>query len=105
MEGENMTGKQRLTALLFNKPKDRIPWTTLVDDITRSVMPEDIRNMHVMDFYRYIGCDIFQFGNYGLKPEDAVKYPFKVLRKDIKDKWEWLDSQFLRHTIETPWES
>ena len=64
-----MTGRERLQAVLDREPVDRLSWTTLVDSRTRSPMPDEARELPVLDFYRHVGCDILQFGNYGL-PED-----------------------------------
>ena len=78
-----MTGRECLNNIISFKPKSRLSWTTIVDDYTRSVMPKKIRELDVMDFYRYIGCDIVQLGNYGCTDEQAVKYPYKLLNPDI----------------------
>jgi len=44
-----MTGRERLRRILRQQPVDRLAWTTLVDDRTRSVMPEEIRRLPVLD--------------------------------------------------------
>jgi len=54
-----MTGRERLTAVLKKQPKDRLPWTTLVDNRTVSGLPEELRGGSGIDFYRHLGCDIF----------------------------------------------
>jgi Uroporphyrinogen-III decarboxylase len=41
-------------------------------------MPEEIRKLNIMDFYRHIGCNILQFGNYGLTKAESVVYPFRL---------------------------
>ena len=64
-----MTGRECLEAILRGETPPRLCWTTLVDDLTRSVMPEPVRALSPLDFYRHIGCDILQFGNYGLPAE------------------------------------
>lgn len=87
-----MTGQERLNNIINLKSTDRVSWTTLVDDYTRSVMPEKIRNLSVMDFYRYIGCDILQFGNYGFTETQGVKYPYKLLTPDIIETEEYVDN-------------
>ncbi len=80
-----MTGRERLNNIINLKPTDRVPWTTLVCPVTCSVMPENIRKMPTMDFYRHIGCDIFQFGNYGLKDEtQGIKYPCRFSMSEIE---------------------
>ena len=54
-----MTGRERLNAVLRKQPKDRLAWTTLVDDATLSLLPERLRGNGGIDFYRRLGCDIF----------------------------------------------
>ena len=72
-----MTGRERLTRILHRQGIDRPTWSTLVDDKSRSLMPEAIRRLPVLDFYRHVGCDILQFGNYGLPPETQVARPVR----------------------------
>lgn len=98
-----MTGRERLTAMLNGKPKDRVPWTTLVDGITRGVMSAPVRELSVLDFYKHIGCDIFQFGNYGLEPENAVKYPYRMKRPDVEESARMEAEHRVRRTLRTPW--
>lgn len=87
-----MTGRERLTNIINLKPADRVSWTTLADDYTRSVMPESIRNLSMMDFYRYIGCDILQFGNFGFTDEtQGVKYPYRLMTPEIKEVETYID--------------
>ena len=38
-----MTGRERLTAVLSKRPKDRLAWTTLVDNATLALLPEELR--------------------------------------------------------------
>lgn len=54
-----MTGRERLNAVLRKQSKDRLPWTTLVDDATISLLPEEQRGNGGIDFYKHLGCDIF----------------------------------------------
>ena len=98
-----MTGRERLTAILEGRPADRVPWTTLVDPITRSVMPAEIRDMPILDFYRHIGCDFAAFGNYGLPPELQVKSPCRLVQPDVEEKWETLPGNRAVKTTRTPW--
>ncbi|MCE5238010.1 hypothetical protein LLH23_05915 [bacterium] len=70
-----MTGRQCLESILRHETPPRLCWTTLVDSLTRSVMPEPVRSLPVLDFYRHIGCDILQFGNYGLPADQQVVSP------------------------------
>lgn len=116
-----MTGKERLTNLLENRPVDRPAWTTLVDDHTRSVMPPEWRAMPVLDFYRAIGCDFASFGNYGLPPELCVPEPCRRICPQAEETtqtkgnttttctrtpWgelraEWVDGRATRHRVQT----
>jgi len=73
-----MNGRERLHCILNRQPIDRLSWTTLVDDVTRAGMPAEVRKLSPFDFYRHIGCDILQFGNYGLSAEDAVPSPSRL---------------------------
>ena len=77
-----MTGRQRLQALLNRQPTDRLAWTTLVDGITRSVMPESVRGLASPEFCRHIGCDILQFGNYDLPADCRVISPARLVRPE-----------------------
>ena len=54
-----MTGRERLTAVLRKAKTDRLPWTTLVDNTTLDSFPPELRGHGGIDFYRYLGCDIF----------------------------------------------
>ncbi len=54
-----MTGRERLRAILRKQPKDRLAWTTLVDNNTLALLPEHLRGNGGIDFYRFLGCDIF----------------------------------------------
>ena len=67
-----MTGRQCLLNVLNRQPLDRLSWTTLVDDVTRSIMPVEVRQLAPFAFYRHIGCDVLQFGNYGLDAAHSV---------------------------------
>lgn len=98
-----MTGRERLTAIMERRPVDRPAWTTLVDDTTRSIMPQEIRGMPILDFYRYIGCDFAALGNYGLPPELQVRAPCRLERPGVEDLWEKLpNGTTVRKTV-TPW--
>ncbi len=54
-----MTGRERLEAVLHKRPKDRLSWTTLVDNATLALLPDGQRGHGGIDFYKQIGCDIF----------------------------------------------
>ncbi|MCE5325456.1 MAG: hypothetical protein LLG01_03480 [Planctomycetaceae bacterium] len=72
-----MNGRQRIANILNKKPVDRLSWTTLADDASRSLMPEPLRSCPVLDFYRNIGCDILQFGNSALAARQCAAMPFR----------------------------
>jgi len=118
-----VTGRERLNNICNRLPVDRIAWTTLVDDTTRSIMPRQIREMSPFNFYHYIGCDILQFGNYGLPESHRVLPPCRrvvtpeieieeyttsdglTIRKQ-KSFWGTLTSTFKKsHPIKYPVES
>ena len=95
-----MTGRERLTRVLNRQPVDRVCWTTLVDDLTRSPMPPEYREMPVLDFYRAIGCDILAFGNYGLPPEACVTSPCHIVRPSLELRTEVLsDGTLLQERV------
>ncbi|MFA6470511.1 MAG: uroporphyrinogen decarboxylase family protein [Candidatus Latescibacterota bacterium] len=54
-----MTGRERLNAVLKKQPKDRLSWTTLVDNSTLLLLPAGLRGNGGIDFYKHLGCDIF----------------------------------------------
>ena len=56
---DDVTGRERLEAILHRQPADRLSWTTLVDDATLSALQESLDVRGELDFYRKIGCDIF----------------------------------------------
>jgi hypothetical protein len=60
-----MNGRERLQAVLRKQPKDRLPWTTLVDDAVLSLVPEALRGNGGIDFYKHLGCDIFLLNGWG----------------------------------------
>ena len=98
-----MTGRQRLLSILNRAAPDRIAWTTLVDERTRSVMPPAVRAMPVLDFYRHIGCDILQFGNYGLPADLAVPSPARLVTPPIETEWVNQPDGLAVRTQRTPW--
>jgi hypothetical protein len=98
-----MTGKERLSCILHKQPTDRIPWCTLADDITRGVMPPEIRDMPILDFYRYIGSDIACFGNYGLPDELQVKSPCRLIQPDVTLESEPRPDGSTVNTTRSPW--
>jgi hypothetical protein len=60
-----MTGRERLNAVLHQRRKDRLPWTTLVDEAALALQPEELRGNGGMDFYRHLGCDVFLLNGWG----------------------------------------
>ncbi len=98
-----MTGKERLTCILHKQPVDRIPWMTLADGITRSIMPPAVRDMPILDFYRHIGADIVCFGNYGLPADLQVKPPCRLVESDVTRQSETRPDGTTVNTIRSPW--
>jgi len=98
-----MTGRERLLSILGNAPTDRVAWTTLVDDTTRSAMPPSVREMPVLDFYAHIGCDVLQFGNYGLPPELRVPSPARLVTPPIETEWATEPNGLAVRRQTTPW--
>ncbi|NPV46185.1 MAG: hypothetical protein HPY69_04475 [Armatimonadetes bacterium] len=90
-------------AILAGQPPDRPCWTTLVDDTTRSVMPDEWRNLPLLDFYRRLGCDILQFGSYGLPPDLQVPAPVSHHCPEAVVSHELLPDGTLVQTTRTPW--
>ena len=95
-----MTGRERLQAILQREPADRLSWTTLVDDTTRSPMPDGARALPVLDFYRHIGCDILQFGNYGLPEGERVQFVRTI--RPVEEKYSQ-SGDTVTHERITPW--
>lgn len=98
-----MTGRQCLQAILNHETPPRLAWTTLVDDLTRSVMPEDVRALPVLDFYRHLGCDVLQFGNYGLPAELQVQSPARRVESETQVTRAVAPDGTLNVTIESEW--
>jgi hypothetical protein len=76
-----MTGRERLNAVLKKQPKDRLAWTTIVDNETLALVPEALRGNGGIDFYRHLGCDIFLLNGwntpYGFKSPE-LRWPSNV---------------------------
>jgi len=98
-----MTGRERLLAILSNQPRDRVAWTTLVDERTRSVMPAHARGGTTLDFYRLIGCDVLQFGNYGLPPELRVPSPARLVTPPVETTQTTEGDGLVVRRRQTPW--
>lgn len=60
-----MTGRERLTAVLHKQPVDGVAWTTLVDDNSLRLFPEELRGNGGIDFYKAIDSDIFLLNGWG----------------------------------------
>ena len=98
-----MNGQERLQAIHGKRPHDRASFITLVDDITRRGMSKEFREMSPIDFYKHFGFDIYQFGNYGLAPDQRVKYPYIRRQKNVQIKWIDKGNSCLEQVIETPY--
>ena len=73
-----MTGRERIERMIDGLPTDRIPLATLADSITRSQMAPEWRDIPILEFYRKLGYDHLQFGNYGLPPELHFIPPYTI---------------------------
>ena len=80
-----MNGRECITNILRGRMTDRLAWTTLIDEPSRSSMDESVRNLHPFDFYRMVGCDIMQFGDHGFygTPQE-VGLPCCLAEPDIE---------------------
>lgn len=67
-------------------------------------MPEELRSISIIDFYRHIGCDVLQFGNYELLPEERITYPFRYIYEGTEKSTEVVEQilgyDFLRGDFE-----
>lgn len=90
-----MNGKERLMNIFQGKPADRVSWTTICDDITRSIMSPEYKDIPLNEFYQKIGCDILQFGLYGL-PEDARPVEYEIVNGVNESHSETSDGTYVR---------
>ena len=97
-----MTGRERLLNILNGAPTDRLSWTTLATEQTRSCMSDELREMPLLDFYRFIGCDVIQLGSYGLPKEFASPRTRCVRPECSTEKTDNPDGTVTR-TYRTPW--
>lgn len=59
MSTAQMSGRERIMAILTGKPYDRIPWAPLIDAYYTTSLPElGLPEMDVIDTLRYAGADI-----------------------------------------------
>ena len=98
-----MTRRERITSILNGEPIDRPAWTTLVDDATLSILPEDVRPITTLEFYRHIGCDVLQFGNHGLPPSLRVSSPCELRTPGVETHQEKAADGTVTRTQKTPW--
>jgi len=61
-----MNGRERLRAVFDKQPTDRMAWVMLVDDNSLNGLPEQLRGGGGIDFYRYLGSDIFLLNGWNL---------------------------------------
>jgi hypothetical protein len=97
-----MNGRNRLLNMLNGKPKEGLSWTTLVDDTTCSPMSRQMQEMSTVEFYKFIGCDIFQFGNYGLLEGQGVSAPCRWTAPNIQIDT-FLEGEIRVRKTKTPW--
>ena len=75
-----MTGKDRINRLLRREPGVSPGWTTLVDPPTIRAMPDEVKALSPLQFYRHVGCDILQFGGYGM---EGVTTPCRLVQPEV----------------------
>ncbi len=61
-----MTGRERIRAICNREQPDRLSWTTIVDEATLSNLPANLQGLSGIEFYKYIGCDIFLLNCWGM---------------------------------------
>jgi hypothetical protein len=66
-------------------------------------MNDELRGMSAIDFYKLLNYDIYQLGNIGLNKNEAVKYPYKLIRRNIIEKITDFGNKYYEHYIETPY--
>lgn len=79
-----MTRRNRLLNLLDGRGIDRPVWTTLIDQATRANMPNLIKEMDHLEFYRYISCDVLQFGICGLRNAESLATPCHLVSPGVE---------------------
>jgi len=76
-----MTGRERITGILNKQRVKGLAWTTLADGRTLNNLPTEMQGMSGIDFYRYIGCDIFLLNGWGV--ETSFSSPTFVWSEDV----------------------
>lgn len=79
-----MTGRERLQAIFSRRPADRLSWSTLVDDNTLGALPAPWQGLSALDFYRRLGCDILQLGDWGLP---ASFGGVRLVQPGVEESW------------------
>lgn len=98
-----MTGRDRILAVLNRQPADRLCWTMLCDETTRSGMTAELRAMPMLDFYRHFGCDILPFGNFAMPRDCCFVPPARRVTPDLKTAAEVSPDGVRTETQQTPW--
>ena len=78
-----MTGRERILNILNGVRPDRVSWITMADDLTRSCMPKEYREISELEFYRLIGADVASW-DYTLPREAAVRYPYDIRAGNVE---------------------
>lgn len=86
-----MTGRERINAIINKQPTDKLSWTTIVDGATLNALPDDMKGMSGIDFYRYVGCDIFLLNCWGMNMDFSS--PQLVWAEDIKTNYRHEDNK------------
>ena len=80
-QAKDMNGKKRINNILRKKRSGALCWTTLLEPQTIKCMPGLAGGLSPLEFYRHIGCDIMQFGTYGL---DGTSSPCRLRQPDAE---------------------
>jgi Uroporphyrinogen decarboxylase (URO-D). len=96
-----MTGKERLAAKINGKVTDKICWAAILEDSSRINLPEVLRQCSIIDLYKFIGCDVIQFGNRGLRDQEKVTYPYFYIFDDMAEHMEILPDGSVKETRKT----
>jgi len=100
-----VSGRTRILSRMissYSSPEGGLSWTALLDDVSRSIMPDHYRKISLVDFYKAIGCDIFQFGSYGLPENLQVRSPCYWTAPGVTSVDNWQGETLFRKLV-TPW--
>jgi hypothetical protein len=78
LKEEFMTGRERIEKTIKGEKTDRVAWSTIIDEVTKTGMDPESAKMDSLSLYRKIGCDILIFGNYFCPEAIRPEAPFKL---------------------------